>query len=210
MGVETGGPDSRRIGVLISGRGSNLQALIDAIAAGTLDASIAVVISNKPNAPGLERARAAGIETVTMDHRHFATRDAFDSALAQELRARGVVLVCLAGFMRLIGPPLLEAFPDAILNVHPSLLPAFPGVSAQAQAIVHGVKVSGATVHLVTGELDGGPIVLQTAVEIREDDTEETLAARILTEEHRLYPEAIRIVLSGKWRLEGRRFIPLP
>ena len=109
-----------------------------------------MVISNKPNAPGLERARAAGIETVTMDHRHFATRDAFDSALAQELRARGVVLVCLAGFMRLIGPPLLEAFPNAILNVHPSLLPAFPGVAAQAQAIVHGVKVSGATVHLVT------------------------------------------------------------
>jgi phosphoribosylglycinamide formyltransferase-1 len=197
----------RRIGVLISGRGSNLQALIDAIAGGRLDARIAVVISNKPNAQGLERARAAGIETVTMDHRQFATRDAFDTAVARELRARGVVLVCLAGFMRLIGTPLLEAFPNAILNVHPSLLPAFPGVSAQAQAIVHGVKVSGATVHLVTGELDGGPIVLQAPVPIHEDDTEETLSARILLEEHRIYPAAIRIVLSGKWRLEGRRFI---
>ena len=193
--------------MLISGRGSNLQALIDAIATRRLDATIAVVISNKPDAPGLDRAKAAGIETVMMDHRQFATRDAFDTALARELRARGVVLVCLAGFMRLIGTPLLEAFPNAILNVHPSLLPSFPGVSAQAQAIVHGVKVSGATVHLVTGELDGGPIVLQAAVAIHEDDTEETLAARILLEEHRLYPAAIRIVLSGKWRLEGRRFI---
>ena len=130
--------------------------------------------------------------------------------LARELSSRGVVLVCLAGFMRLIGAPMLEAFPNAIVNVHPSLLPAFPGVSAQAQAIVHGVKVSGATVHLVTGELDGGPIVLQAAVQVKEDDTEEALAARILVEEHRLYPEAVRIVLSGAWRLEGRRFIRLP
>jgi phosphoribosylglycinamide formyltransferase-1 len=195
---------------LISGRGSNLQALVDAIAAGALPARIAVVISNKPDAPGLGRARAAGIETLTVDHREFRTRDAFDGAVAQELKSRGVVLVCLAGFMRLIGTPMLEAFPNAILNVHPSLLPAFPGVSAQAQAIVHGVKVSGATVHLVTGELDGGPIVMQRAVVVEESDTEQTLSARILEIEHRLYPQAVRLVLSGRWRLEGRRFVPLP
>ena len=197
---------SSAIAVLISGRGSNLQALIDASKAGSLPARIAVVISNKADAPGLERARAAGIETLVVDHRKFASRDAFDRALARELKSREVVLVCLAGFMRLIGTPMLEAFPHAILNVHPSLLPAFPGVSAQAQAIVHGVKVSGATVHLVTGELDGGPIILQSAVEVRDDDTEQTLAARILAVEHRLYPEAVRIVLSGNWVLEGRRF----
>jgi phosphoribosylglycinamide formyltransferase-1 len=192
---------------LISGRGSNLQALIDAITAETLPARIAIVISNKPGALGLQRAREAGIETMTLDHRSFPTRDAFDTALARELKAHGVTLVCLAGFMRLIGTPMLEAFPNAILNIHPSLLPAFPGVSAQAQAIVHGVKVSGATVHLVTGELDGGPIVLQAAVPVEETDTEDRLSARILDVEHRLYPEAVKIVLSGKWRLEGRRFI---
>ncbi len=195
------------IGVLISGRGSNLQALIDAIAAGRLPARIAVVISNNPGAQGLERARRAGIETVTRNHRDFRSRDTFDAALARELRSRSIRLVCLAGFMRLIGAPMLEAFPNAILNVHPSLLPAFPGVSAQAQAIVHGVKVTGATVHLVTGELDGGPIIMQAAVTVNEDDTEESLAARILAEEHRIYPEAVRIVLAGGWRLEGRRFI---
>ena len=202
-------PASSNIGVLISGRGSNLQALIDAIAAGTLSARIVIVISNRAEAPGLDRARAAGIETLTLDHREFKSRDAFDAALVREMKTRGVALVCLAGFMRLIGTPMLEAFPSAILNVHPSLLPAFPGVSAQAQAIVHGVKVSGATVHLVTGELDGGPIVLQAAVAVEETDTEDRLAARILEVEHRLYPEAVRIVLSGQWRLAGRRFIRL-
>jgi phosphoribosylglycinamide formyltransferase-1 len=198
------------IGVLISGRGSNLQALIDAIAARSLAARIAIVISNKPEAPGLERARAAGIDTLTLNHRHFDSRDAYDTALARELKSRHVELVCLAGFMRLIGAPLLEAFPNAILNVHPSLLPSFPGVSSQAQAIVHGVKVSGATVHLVTAELDGGPIILQSAVPVEEDDTEETLAARILVEEHLIYPIAVGMVLSGQWRVEGRRFIYLP
>ena len=198
---------SRAIGVLISGRGSNLQALIDAMKSGALPARIAVVISNKPEAPGLERARAAGIETLVVDHRKFASRDAFDAALARELKSRGVVLVCLAGFMRLIGTPLLEAFPNAILNVHPSLLPAFPGVSAQAQAIVHGVKVSGATVHLVTGELDGGPIVLQHAVEVRDDDTEQTLAdADSRSGAPALSGGRARRAL-GNWRLEGRRFV---
>ena len=198
-----------RIGVLISGRGSNLQALIDAQSAGTLPASIAVVISNRPDAGGLERARRAGIETQVLSHRDYASRDAFDAALADSLKSHGVTLVCLAGFMRLIGPTLLDAFPNAILNIHPSLLPSFPGVDAQAQALAHGVKISGVTVHLVTGELDGGPIVLQAAVPVLADDTPESLAARILVEEHRLYPEAVRLVLSGAWRLEDRRFVPL-
>ena len=197
----------RNIGVLISGRGSNLQALIDAIDDGRLEARIAVVISNRAAAAGLDRANAAGIETLVVDHRAFASRADYDRRIAVELRARGVVLVCLAGFMRLVGPPLLDAFPQAILNIHPSLLPAFPGVDAQRQALEHGAKVSGATVHLVTGELDGGPIVLQSAVPVRDDDTVDTLSARILAEEHRLYPEAVRILLDGRWRVEGRRFL---
>jgi len=201
------GSDPKRIAVLISGRGSNLQALIDAIAEGKLDAQIAVVISNRAGAPGLERARAAGIETLVLDHKAFPSRDAFDTELVREMRARGVRLVCLAGFMRLIGPPLLEAFPSAILNVHPSLLPAFPGVDAQQQAFDHGVKISGATVHLVTRELDGGPIVLQSAAPVRDDDTADRLSARILIEEHKIYPEAVRIILDGGWSIEGRRFV---
>ena len=199
--------EARTIAVLISGRGSNLQALIDAIAEGRLDAEIAVVISNRAEAPGLERARAAGIETLVLDHKAFPSREAFDTELAREMRARGVRLVCLAGFMRLIGPPLLDAFPNAILNVHPSLLPAFPGVDAQRQAFEHGVKVSGATVHLVTGELDGGPIVLQSPVPVRDDDTADRLSARILIEEHKIYPEAVQMILDGAWRVEGRRFV---
>jgi phosphoribosylglycinamide formyltransferase-1 len=195
------------IGVLISGRGSNLQALIDAVDEGRLPARIAVVISNRADAGGLERARAAGIETLVVDHRGFQTRDDFDRMLVRELAAHRVALVCLAGFMRLVGTPLLEAFPNAILNVHPSLLPAFPGVDAQRQALEYGVKIAGASVHLVTAELDGGPLVLQAAVPVRDDDTVETLAARILIEEHRLYPEAARIVLAGGWRVDGRRFV---
>jgi phosphoribosylglycinamide formyltransferase, formyltetrahydrofolate-dependent len=190
---------------LISGRGSNLQALIDAVAHGALDARLAVVISNKANAAGLERARAAGIHAVVLDHQSFTSRDDYDRALAAELRARDVSLVCLAGFMRLIGAPLLDAYPNAILNVHPSLLPAFPGVDAQRQALEHGAKISGATVHLVTGELDGGPIIIQSAVQVLEDDTVDTLSARILVEEHRIYPEAVRTILDGGWRIEGRR-----
>jgi phosphoribosylglycinamide formyltransferase-1 len=196
-----------RIGVLISGRGSNLQALIDAIAEGRLDARIAIVISNRPDAGGLERAASAGIETLVIDHKPFTRRDDFDAAVAAALKERGVTLVCLAGFMRLVGARLLDAFPNAILNIHPSLLPAFPGVDAQRQALEHGVKVSGATVHLVTGELDGGPIVLQAPVPVRDDDSVETLSARILIEEHRIYPEAVRLILERGWRLDGRRFV---
>jgi phosphoribosylglycinamide formyltransferase-1 len=195
------------IGVLISGRGSNLQALIDAIADGRLAAKIAVVISNRAAAPGLERARAAGIETLVLDHKAYAARADYDRALARELQTRGVTLVCLAGFMRLVGAPLLDAFPDRIVNIHPSLLPSFPGLDAQRQALEHGVRVSGATVHLVTGELDGGPIVMQAAVPVEEGDTPETLAARILVQEHRIYPEAVAFLLSGAWRIEGRRCI---
>jgi phosphoribosylglycinamide formyltransferase-1 len=198
---------NRRLGVLISGRGSNLQALIDAIASGRLDASIAVVISNRENAAGLERARIAGIEAICLSHRAFATRDEYDGALVEELRARDVGLVCLAGFMRLVGKPLIEAFPNHILNIHPSLLPAFPGLEAQKQAIDHGVKVSGVTVHLVTAELDGGPIVVQRAVPVISGDTAESLGARILEEEHRAYPDAVQVILDGGWRVEGRRFV---
>ena len=196
-----------RIGVLISGRGSNLQALIDAVRDGRLAARIAVVISNKPGAGGLDRAAAAGIETLTISHRDYSTRDEFDTAVAAALVKRGVRVVCLAGFMRLIGRPMLDAFPNAILNIHPSLLPAFPGTNAQGQAIAHGVRVSGATVHLINGELDAGPIILQAPVEVVDDDTVESLSLRILEQVHRLYPEAVRRVLDGRWRVIGRRFV---
>ena len=195
------------VGVLISGRGSNLQALIQAIADGRVDARISVVVSNRRQAPGLEHARNAAIDTLVVDHREFESRAEFDRSLACELKSRGVTLVCLAGFMRLVGAELLEAYPDAVLNIHPSLLPAFPGVNAQQQALEHGVRVSGATVHLVTPELDAGPIVVQAPVPVLPDDTVETLSARILVEEHRIYPEAVRLMLSGRWRLDGRRFI---
>jgi phosphoribosylglycinamide formyltransferase-1 len=201
-------PVNRRLGVLISGRGSNLQALIDAVASRRLDATIAVVISNRKDAAGLERARAADIESMVLSHRDFGSRDDYDRAIARELRARDVGLVCLAGFMRLVGTELIEAFPSRILNIHPSLLPAFPGLDAQQQAIEHGVKVSGVTVHLVTAELDGGPIVVQRAVPVMPGDTAESLAKRILEEEHLAYPEAVQAILDGGWRLEGRRFIP--
>jgi phosphoribosylglycinamide formyltransferase-1 len=203
----TPGPIRRRIGVLISGRGSNLQALIDAIAERRLDAHIAVAISNRADAAGLDRAGAAGIETLVLSHRAFPTRDDYDRALVEQLQARNVGLVCLAGFMRLVGAPLIDAFPHRILNIHPSLLPAFPGLDAQRQALDHGVKISGVTVHLVTAELDGGPIVVQHAVPVLPDDTAETLAARILLEEHRAYPEAVELILNGGWRVEGRRFV---
>jgi phosphoribosylglycinamide formyltransferase 1 len=201
---------NRRLAALISGRGSNLQSIIDAIARGALDATIAVVVSNRADAGGLLRARDAGIATLVLSPRDYAGRDAYDQALADVLRARDVELVCLAGFMRLVGAPLLRAFPDKVLNIHPSLLPAFPGLEAQRQAIEHGVRVSGATVHLVTAELDGGPIILQSAVPVLDGDTPDSLAARILIQEHRIYPEAIRTVLDGRWKLAGRRFVMNP
>jgi phosphoribosylglycinamide formyltransferase 1 len=198
---------ARRLGVLVSGRGSNLQALIDAVGDGRLDASIVVVISNVAGAGGLERAQRAGIETSVIDHRGWPSRDDYDRALADELRSRDVELVCLAGFMRRIGAPLIETFPEAIVNIHPSLLPSFPGLHAARQALAHGVKVSGVTVHLVTAELDSGPIIVQRSVPVLDGDTEETLAARILTEEHVAYPEAVQRVLHRRWTLDGRRFV---
>jgi phosphoribosylglycinamide formyltransferase-1 len=200
----------KRLAVLISGRGSNLQSIIDAIGNGTLDAAIAVVVSNRADAPGLLRARQAGIEALHLSAASFARRDDYDRALARELQERNVDLVCLAGFMRLVGAPMLDAFPRRILNIHPSLLPAFPGLDAQRQALEYGVRVTGATVHFVTDALDAGPIVLQAAVPVRSDDTVETLSARILVEEHRLYPEAIRLVLAGGYRVEGRRVLVDP
>jgi phosphoribosylglycinamide formyltransferase 1 len=197
----------KRLGVLISGRGSNLQAIVEAIGRGEVDAAVAVVLSNRPDAPGLALAQAAGIATEVLDHRQFRSRDEYDAALSARLRQHGVGLVCLAGFMRLLGPVFVQAYRHAVLNIHPSLLPAFPGVDAQRQALVHGVKVAGCTVHFVTEELDAGPIVLQAAVPVLEDDTLDTLTARILAEEHRLYPRAIALVLASGWRIEGRRFI---
>jgi phosphoribosylglycinamide formyltransferase 1 len=200
-------PQPPRLGVLISGRGSNLQSIIDAMAARRLDATLAVVISNRSDAPGLQRAREANVEAVVLNPRDYADRTAYDAAIADALHSRRVSLVCLAGFMRLVGPPLLDAFPERILNIHPSLLPSFPGLDAQRQALEHGVRVSGATVHIVNSALDAGPIVLQAPVPVLDDDTVETLSARILIEEHRLYPEAIQIVLDGRWSVQGRRFV---
>jgi phosphoribosylglycinamide formyltransferase 1 len=198
---------SRRLGVLISGRGSNLQAILRAIDDGRLEAAVAIVLSNRAAAPGLAIARGAGIETAVIEPRAYASRADYDRALVAALRARSVDLVCLAGYMRLLSPGFVEAFPNAVLNIHPSLLPAFPGLEAQRHAWEHGVRVSGATVHFVTAGLDEGPIVMQAAVPVLEDDTPETLAARILVEEHRIYPEAIARVLAGGWRIEGRRVV---
>ena len=201
---------SRRIGVLISGRGSNLQALIDATRDGRLDATIAVVVSNIENAPGLERARRAGIETLVISHRGWPSRTDYDRALVRELRARDVELVCLAGFMRIFTPAMLEAFPNRIVNIHPSLLPSFPGLHPQQQALDHGVRITGVTVHIVNGELDGGPIVLQRAVPVLDTDTADTLSARILIDEHLAYVDAVRMLLAGGWHIEGRRFVSAP
>jgi phosphoribosylglycinamide formyltransferase 1 len=198
---------SRRIAVLISGRGSNLQSIIDAISARRLDATLRVVVSNRAEAAGLERARTAGVEALHLSPKQYADRGSYDAALAQLLRTRDVDLVCLAGYMRLLGAPVLQAFRDRILNIHPSLLPSFPGLEAQRQALEYGVTVSGATVHFVTDGLDDGPIVCQAAVPVRSDDTVESLAARILSEEHRIYPEAIQLVLDGGWQISGRRFV---
>ena len=185
-----------RLGVLVSGRGSNLQAIVDATRSGALDATVAIVISNRAQAGGLDRARVAGIEAIVFDPRDYGDRDAYDRALVEALRARGVSLVCLAGYMRLVGAPMLAAFPNAVLNIHPSLLPAFRGLDAQKQALEHGVTITGATVHVVSAELDAGPIVMQAAVPVMPGDTVETLSARILVQEHRIYPLAIARMLG--------------
>ena len=193
------------LGVLASGRGSNLQAILDAIEAGRCPARLAVVVSDRKDAPALERARRAGASAVHLDPKAYPDRVAFDEAVAEVLHQHAAELVCLAGYMRVLSVEFVRRFPGRILNVHPALLPAFPGLHAQRQAIQHGVKVAGATVHFVDEGVDTGPIVLQSAVPVLDDDTEETLAARILVEEHRLYPEAIRLYAEGRLRIEGRR-----
>ena len=196
----------KRLGILISGRGSNFEAIADSIGAGTIDARIAVVISNRPEARGLEIARQRGLNAVCIPSKGL-DREIYDRMVVEALAQNGVDLVCLAGFMRLLSAGFIRRFPNAILNIHPSLLPAFPGLDAQHQALAHGVKITGCTVHFVDEDLDAGPILLQAAVPVRDDDTVDTLSARILQEEHRIYSEAIRIVLGGNYRVEGRRVI---
>ena len=199
----------KRLGILISGRGSNFEAIADSVAGGTLGslgAEIAVVISNRADARGLETAVARGLSAVCLPSKGL-DREVYDRTLAAELHRHGVDLVCLAGFMRLLSAGFIREFPNRILNIHPSLLPAFPGLDAQHQALAHGVKITGCTVHFVDEDLDAGPIVIQAAVPVRDDDTEETLAARILTQEHRIYAEAIGIVIAGQYRVEGRRVV---
>jgi len=198
----------RRLGILISGRGSNFEAIANNIHAGVLDAEIAVVISNRPEAPGLKLAIARGLNARSIPSRGL-DREVYDRQLVECLQANGVELVCLAGFMRLLSGYFIRQFPGRILNIHPSLLPAFPGLDAQHQALDHGVRISGCTVHFVDEDLDAGPIILQSAVAVADQDTAETLSARILREEHRIYTEAIRIVLSGRYRLDGRRVLLL-
>lgn len=195
------------LAILISGRGSNMRAIVEAIGEGRVQAVARVVVANREDAAGLVWAREAGIETLVVPHRAYATRDLYDRALVEALKSRGVRLVCLAGFMRRLGPAFCDAFPNAVLNVHPSLLPSFPGVDAQAQALAHGVKVSGATVHFVTPDLDAGPIIMQAAVPVRDDDTSDTLSARILVQEHLIYPDAVQRVIAGGWRIDGRRVV---
>ncbi len=198
---------SRTLGVLISGRGSNLQAILDAIAEGRLDARVGVVVSNQADAQGLERAEKAGVPTAVLSHKDYDSREAFDEAVFARLKKHDVDVVCLAGFVRILSPVLVRAFPNRVLNIHPSLLPAFVGLHAQRQAVEHGAKVSGCTVHLVDEELDHGPILLQTPVPVEEGDSEESLSARILEQEHKLYPEAIQLILDGKVRVDGRRAV---
>jgi phosphoribosylglycinamide formyltransferase-1 len=199
--------DTTRLGILISGRGSNMKSIVRACAAGTVPAEVALVVSNRGDAPGLEWARQHGLQTAVLSHRSYSSREDHDRAIVARLRESGVEWVCLAGYMRLLSPVFVGAFPARILNIHPSLLPAFPGLHAQQQAWNHGVRVSGCTVHLVDVELDHGPIVVQRAVEVRHDDTIESLEERILLQEHLAYPEAIRSLLELSWRVEGRRIV---
>jgi phosphoribosylglycinamide formyltransferase-1 len=193
------------LGVLISGGGTNLQAIIDAIEAKRLDAAIRVVVSNRESAQGLVRAKNHGIPTVVVDHKQFSRREAYDEALVAVLRERGVELVVLAGFMRLLSPVLIKAYSNRIMNIHPALLPAFPGLHGQKQAVDHGVCLAGCTVHFVNEECDQGPIIIQAAVPAYPDDTEESLSARILEQEHLIYPRAIQLYSEGRLRVAGRK-----
>jgi phosphoribosylglycinamide formyltransferase-1 len=198
---------TKRIGMLLSGRGSNFEALADSISAGRIpDAEIAIVVSNREGAPGIDRARARGLATRVIPSKGLE-REPYDRQVVAALHEANVDLVCLAGYMRLLSPHFVAAFPQRILNIHPSLLPSFPGLESQKQALDYGVKFAGCTVHFVDENLDAGPIVLQAVVSVEDDDTEDTLSARILKEEHRIYSEAVKIVLEGKFKLEGRRVI---
>lgn len=199
-----------KIGVLVSGNGSNLQAIIDRIEDGTLQAKVVCVISNKADAFALERAKRHGIPAHILDHRTHASREAYDIALVDLLRSHGVQLVVLAGFMRIVTRVILEAFPNAVMNIHPALLPAFPGLHAQKQALEYGVKVSGCTVHLVDEGTDTGPIIMQAVVPVNDDDSEDSLSARIQKEEHRAYPEAIRLFAERRLTINGRKVIIEP
>ena len=195
------------IGVLISGGGTNLQALIDAIEAGKLDAKIEVVLSNKVDAYGLTRARTHGIPTEVLNHKDFVSREAYDETVIARLRSCGVDLVVLAGFMRLLSPVFIKAFSNRIMNIHPALLPSFPGLNVQQKAVDHGARFSGCTVHFVNEECDDGPIIIQAVVPVFSDDTGETLAARILDQEHRIYPRAIQLYAEGRLKVVGRRVL---
>ena len=193
-----------RVGILISGRGSNMLSLLDAMRTGEIDADPAVVISNVPDAPGLARAEQAGIETAVVDHRRVRPRTAHDAQLLELLRAHRVDLVCLAGYMRLVTPVLIDGFRGRMFNIHPSLLPAFPGLHAQRQALEYGVQVTGCTVHVVDEECDHGPIVLQATVPVAQDDTEASLSEKILEQEHRIYPRAVALYFQRRLRIDGR------
>lgn len=195
------------LGVLLSGSGTNLQSILDTIAAGRLTACVAVVVSDRAQAGGLDRARTRGIPAVVVSPGDFPNRDAFDARVVEVLRAHGVDLIVLAGFMRLVTRVVLDAFPERVLNIHPALLPAFPGLHAERQALAHGVRITGVTVHFVDEQTDHGPILAQAAVPVLPDDTEETLHARIQRQEHRLYPLAIQLIAEGRVRIEGRRVV---
>jgi phosphoribosylglycinamide formyltransferase 1 len=196
----------KRLGILLSGRGSNFEAIADNVAAGKIDAEIAIAISNRPEARGLDVARARGLPAICIPSKGL-DRNIYDGMLAEELKRHAVDLVCLAGYMRLLSAGFIREFPGRVLNIHPSLLPSFPGLDAQHQALEHGVKVTGCTVHFVDEYLDAGPILVQAAVPVLDGDTVETLSARILKEEHRIYSEAIRMVIGGTLRIEGRRVV---
>jgi phosphoribosylglycinamide formyltransferase 1 len=195
------------LGILISGRGSNMEAILDAIAAGKLDARVAVVLSNRSGAGGLETARERGVATAVVRHSEHPSREAFDARVVDVLREASVSVVALAGFDRLVSRVLLDAFPGRVVNIHPALLPAFPGLHAQRQALDYGARITGATVHFVDEQMDHGPIIAQSSVPVRDDDDEASLSARILAEEHRLYPAALQLLATGAVRVAGRRVI---
>jgi len=196
----------KRLGILLSGRGSNFEAIAENVEAGRITAEIALVVSNRPGAPGIVRAEQRRLKTLVLPSKGLE-REEYDRQVVAALQAENVDLVCLAGYMRLLSPFFVRAFPNRVLNIHPSLLPAFPGLEAQRQALDHGVKVTGCTVHFVDEQLDHGAIIRQAVVPVLDDDSVESLSARILHEEHRIYSEAINLILSGKWRIEGRRVV---